>query len=196
MTAAPRTQPSPSTSTERFESDEELVRRCLAGDAAAEDALYAGHVDTMRRIAFQLCGDPDVTADIVQDAFVEAFSHLRQFRGDAALRTWLVAITISCAGRIMRRGSWLRKRSVALHDQIPAAPRSHELDLGRHLDTAIARLSDKLRVVVVMHDIEGYTHAEIGAALGIPTGTSKARLSDARAKLRTALESHWQDRSI
>ncbi|HTR77070.1 MAG TPA: RNA polymerase sigma factor [Gemmatimonadaceae bacterium] len=173
----------------------ELVRRVLAGDPAAEDALYAGHVETMRRIAFQLCGDPDLTADIVQDAFVEAFSHLGQFRGEAALRSWLVAITIRCAGRIMRRGSWLRTRAVALHDQIPAAPRATELDLARHLDAAVARLSDKLRVVVVMHDIEGYTHAEIGAVLGIPAGTSKARLSDARAKLRAALEPHWKDRS-
>ena len=147
-------------------------------------------------MAFQLCGDVDMAADIVQDAFAAAFAQLGKFRGDATLRTWLVAITISCAGRVMRRGRWLWSRTVDLHDRIPTPASSAELDLAPRLDAAIAGLSDKLRVVVVMHDVEGFTHEEIAVALGIPTGTSKARLSDARAKLRVALAPHWKDRTL
>ena len=66
-------------------------------------------------------------------------------------------------------------------------PRGLNPDLKTRLHSAIDALSEKLRPVFVMHDLEGYTHEEIGGALGIPTGTSKARLFDARAKLRLAL---------
>ena len=71
-----------------------------------------------------------------------------------------------------------------------------DADLAAHVDAAIAALSDKLRVVVVMHDVEGFTHLEIATALRIPTGTSKGRLADARTKLRAALANHWKDRML
>ena len=65
--------------------------------------------------------------------------------------------------------------------------RAAEPDLKERLHRAIDDLPERYRLVFVMHDVEGYTHEEIGAALGVETGTSKAQLSRARAKLRTAL---------
>jgi RNA polymerase sigma-70 factor, ECF subfamily len=186
-----------STPAPRRNTDAELVAACLAGDPAAERVLFDLHIDALHRVAFRLCGDPDTTEDIIQEAFVLAFARLAQYRGEAALRTWLIAILVSVAGKTMRRGRWLSDRTSELTDRIPqpaAVISDHEL--GTHLEAAIAALPPTLRVVVVMHDVEGFTHHEIGGALRIQPGSSKARLSRGRAKLRAALANHWKDRML
>jgi RNA polymerase sigma-70 factor, ECF subfamily len=199
MTASAResTLPLDSASAPQPNADAQLVAACLAGVAAAERALYDLHVDALHRAAFRLCSDPDITEDIIQEAFVLAFAGLSQFRGESSLRTWLISILVSVAGKTMRKGRWLRDHASDLNDRIPLpAEMLRDRDLAAHLAAAIAALPDKLRVVVVMHDVEGFTHIEIGAALGIRTGSSKARLSRARARLRAALAHHWEDRTL
>jgi RNA polymerase sigma-70 factor (ECF subfamily) len=198
MTASAR----PSTlnhdaSAARVKTEAELVAACLAGDAMSERALYDQHLEALHRLAFRLCGDPDMAADITQEAFIRAFAGLHQFRGAAALRTWLTSILLQATGEIMRKGRWLRDRTGDLDARIPSPPGPpRDTELASHLDAAIAALPDTLRAVLVMHDVEGFTHVEIGAAIGIPTGTSKARLTSARVKLRTALANHWRDRTL
>ena len=172
----------------RSTHDSELVTACLAGDAAAERALYDAHVEALYRTAFRMCGDSDVAEDITQEAFVRAYRRLGQFRGEASLRTWLTSIVISSASTILRKGSWLHNRSTQLTENIAEAKQRGDPELAALLDSAVAKLSPKLQVVFVMYDVEGYTHPEISSALGIPVGTSKARLHTARAKLRAALE--------
>jgi len=186
-----------SISAPRVSTDAELVAACLARSAEAERALYQRHAEALHRVAIRLCGDPDTADDITQEALARAFARLSQFRGDSELRAWLTAILISTAGKTMRKGRWLRTRTTDLDEQMPLPVGSPpDLDLATHVNAAIAALSDKLRVVVVMHDVEGFTHLEIAAALRIPTGTSKGRLADARAKLRAALANHWKDRLL
>ena len=80
-----------------------------------------------------------------------------------------------------------RETDLEAADGVTGARRAAEPDLKERLRAAIDDLPERYRVVFVMHDVEGYTHEEIGAALGVETGTSKAQLSRARAKLRTAL---------
>ena len=171
-------------------TDLQLVARCIAGDRAAERALYDAHVDRVFRLAYRLAGDTDLAQDFTQETFIRAFDRLGQYRGDASLATWLHTIAMSVSLNGMRSITRLRTRSVAVDEladlpsrQMPTAPH----DLRERLHAAIDGLSAKLRPVFVMHDVEGYTHDEIGTALGIPAGTSKARLFDARAKLRAAL---------
>ena len=98
----------------------------------------------------------------------------------------------------MRSVTRLRSRSSSI-DDVPeleaGGTRVAPHDLREKLHTAIDALSPKLKPVFVMHDVEGYTHEEIGTTLGIPTGTSKARLFDARAKLRAALVLFAGDRT-
>jgi RNA polymerase sigma-70 factor (ECF subfamily) len=171
-------------------NDQELVARCLAGDRAAERALYDAHVDRVFRLVYRLAGDTDLAQDFTQETFIRAFDRLGQYRGDASLSTWLHTIATSVSLNGMRSVTRLRTRSTPIDDaaELPtrgAAAAPH--DLRERLHAAIDALSAKLRPVFVMHDVEGYTHEEIGRALGIPVGTSKARLFDARAKLRAAL---------
>ncbi|MDB4916657.1 MAG: polymerase sigma factor, sigma-70 family [Gemmatimonadetes bacterium] len=179
-------------------TDQQLVARCLAGDHAAERALYDAHVERVYRLAFRLAGDADLAQDFTQETFIRAFDRLSQYRGDASLATWLHTIATSVSLNGMRSVTRLRNRSASIDDvpELPAAaPRESPHDLREKLHASIDALSVKLRPVFVMHDVEGYTHEEIGLALGIPTGTSKARLFDARAKLRAALAIFAGDRT-
>lgn len=170
-------------------TDRELIARCLAGDADAERALYDAHVDRIYRLVHRMAGDGDLAEDFTQETFIRAFARLEQYRGDASLATWLHSIAVSVTLNGMRKVQRIRLRTIDLTETPLLASEARDLqpDLRTRLFQAIDALSDKLRPVFIMHDIEGYTHEEIGGALGIPTGTSKARLFDARAKLRAAL---------
>jgi len=170
-------------------SDRQLVDRCLTGDALAERALYDAHVDRIYRLMHRMTGDGDLAADFTQETFIRAFSRLEQFRGDASLGTWLHSIAVSIALNGMRKVRRLRGRTEELEDSpvMAVEPAVGSPDLRTRLFAAIDALSEKLRPVFLMHDVEGYTHDEIAGSLGIPVGTSKARLFDARAKLRLAL---------
>lgn len=170
-------------------TDTELIRRVLAGDASAERELYDAHVDRVFRLAYRLAGDADLAQDFTQETFVKAFAKLRDFQGRAAFTTWLHAITVSVSLNALRKVKKLRAREVDL-DGAPepyATTREAEPDLKQRLKVAIADLPAHYRAVFVMYDMEGYTHEEIGTVLGVPVGTSKARLSRAREKLREQL---------
>src|SRR5215211_4360650 len=171
--------------------DRELVHKCLAGEPQAERALYDAHVERIYRLAHRMAGDGDLAADFTQETFIRAFERLEQFRGDSSLATWLHTIAVSVALNGMRKVKRLRGRLDNIDDAPGAAitvePKGFTADLRLRLHSAIDALSEKLRPVFVMHDVEGFTHEEIAGTLGIPVGTSKARLFDARAKLRLAL---------
>jgi len=127
--------------------------------------------------------------DFTQDTFVRAFDQLSRFRGEAAFGTWIhrIAVTVTLNG--MRKVKRLRERETALDDDAGLGTVSHRADpdLRSRIAMAIDALPEGTRMTLIMHDIEGYTHAEIAESLGIAEGTSKSRLFDARGKLRLAL---------
>lgn len=169
--------------------ESELISRVRAGEPAAERTLYDAHVDRVYRLAFRLAGDDELARDFTQETFIRAFERIGTFRGEARLSTWLhtIATTVSLNG--LRKVKRFRTRETALEaaDGVAGGVRSAEPDLKTRLRDAIDALPDKYRTVVVMHDMEGYTHEEIAAALDMEVGTSKAQLSRARAKLRESL---------
>ena len=169
--------------------DTQLIARVRAGDSAAERALYDAHVDRVYRLAFRLAGDDTLAQDFTQETFIRAFDRLGSFRGDAAFSTWLHAITTSVVLNGLRKVKRFRQREADIDDAhgIGVTRRDAEPDLKVRLKKAVDELPEGYRTVFVMHDVEGYTHEEIGVALGVETGTSKAQLSRARAKLRVAL---------
>lgn len=166
-----------------------LVERVLDGDPAAERRLYDAHVDRVYRLAYRMTGDDELAQEYTQETFIRAFDRLKQFRGDAALSTWLHSIAVSVVYNGMRKVRRLRKRQVDLKETVGMAsdPVGADPDLKERLAAAIDDLPLGYRTVFVMHDVEGYKHEEIAAALGVSSGTSKAQLSRARAKLRKAL---------
>lgn len=175
--------------------DKDLIGRVLAGHSRAERALYDAHVDRVFRLVYRMAGDLDRAQDYTQETFIRAFNRLAEFRGDAALSTWLGAIAISVTLNGLRKVRRTREREVPLDDVIAPgrlAPEA-EPDLKVRLTRAIDDLPDGYRTVFVMHDVEGYTHEEIGASLGVHPGTSKAQLFRARARLRVALADFAKD---
>ena len=176
-------------------NDRELIGRVLAGDAGAERALYDAHVDRVFRLVYRMAGDLDRAQDWVQETFIRAFDRLEQFRGESSLSTWICSIAVSITLNGLRKVKRFHEREVALEDAgaIGTMPREADPDLKVRLRSAIENLPEGYRTVFVMHDVEGFTHEEIGHALGVQPGTSKAQLFRARARLREALADFARD---
>ena len=177
-----------------------MVERALDGDESASRQLYDAHVDRVFRLSYRMTGEEDLARECTQEAFIRAFERLHQFRGDAALSTWLHSITVSVTLNALRKLKRTRGREVELDVELDAAhsarPRRAEPDLKERLHAAIDGLPDIYRTVFVMHDVEGYTHEEIGDTLAVATGTSKARLFRARRMLREELADFAEESAV
>ena len=176
-------------------SELELIERAGKGDQSAFRLLYDDNVDRIYRLMYRMAGDQDLAMDFTQEAFVRAYQRLEQFRGDAAFSTWLHSIAVSVALNGLRKVDRHRKRERALEDAAPVAIKGpvSEPGLRERIAGAVDALPDIYRTVFLMHDVEGYNHGEIATSLGVAEGTSKARLSRARAKLRHALGPAMQE---
>jgi RNA polymerase sigma-70 factor (ECF subfamily) len=166
-----------------------LISRARTGDAAAERELYERHVDRIYRLAYRMTGDETMAEDCTQEAFIRAFDRLAGFREQAAFSTWLHSIAVSVVINTLRKIKRLHGRETELVGAGPVGAATPAVDgaLKIALHRAIDTLPDGLRLVFLMHDVEGYKHEEIAAVLDLPVGTSKSRLARARAELRSAL---------
>lgn len=177
------------------DGDRSLIADVVRGDLAAARALYDRHAARVYRLAYRMCGDRDLANDLTQDVFVRVFRQLQQFRGESAFTTWLHRVTVTTCINTLRKVKRLRSREVDLEhagDQwVGVADRDPALHAA--LTVAMDALPEGLRIALVMHAIEGYTHGEIAAALGIAEGTSKSRVFEARAKLREMLVNHGKE---
>lgn len=169
--------------------ERQLIARAVGGDDQAQRALYDAHVDRVYRLAYRMSGDEDLAQDFTQDTFIRAFARLKEFRGDSAFSTWLHTVAVSVILNGLRKVKRLRERETDLDDAagVGVVPGAAEPDLKDRLRRAVDGLAEHHRLVFVMHDVEGFTHEEIGQVLDIPEGTSKARLFRARAALREKL---------
>jgi RNA polymerase sigma-70 factor (ECF subfamily) len=176
--------------------ESELIERVRAGDMAAARQLYDAHIGAAHRLAMRMTGDASLADDATQVAFIRAFRSLSRFRGDASFGTWLHRITVSATLNIIRGRRRWNAQSTELDEAVHVIEPMAESDvlLKERLHRAIDALPEHYRLVFVLYVLEGFTHPEIAEQLGIPIGTSKARLSLARSKLRAALhefEGEW-----
>ncbi len=167
------------------------VLRAREGDSTAFARLYDSHAPRVHAICLRLTGDPVQAGELLQDVFVRAWQRLGSFRGESAFGTWLhrLAVNVVLQGA---RGDSRRIRRVALGEDMVAAgidgpARTIDPGLRLDLERAVASLPEVLRHVFVLHDIEGFQHDEIAAALGIPVGTCRSHLFRARRLLREVL---------
>lgn len=167
---------------------DDLVRRARAGDEAAFERLYRANVGRVYALCLRMTADEAAARELVQDAFVRAWERLDTFRGDAAFSTWLHRLTVNVV--LMDRRTAARRAEEALDetaDPPNTASRAESAGLRVDLERAIAALPPGARQVLVLHDLEGYEHAEIARLMGIAEGTSKAHLFRARQRLREVL---------
>ena len=185
------TSPAVAAEASRFVSREpELIARVVSGDRQAARELYDSHAPRVFRLAFRLTGDDDLARELTQETFIRAFAQLARFRGEAALSTWLHRVALSVISNAMRKVKRFRSREADLEDADGVGSEAQgDPELRDRLYRAIDELPEIYKVTFIMHDVEGYTHEEIAAALGVAEGTCKSRLSVARAQLRQKLAS-------
>lgn len=164
----------------------EPIRAATRGEPRAIREIYDRHADRVWAVVRRIAGDDATAEDWAQDTWIKVFHALPAFRGDARLSTWIhrIAVNVALDGR--------RRLSVRPTDPLPDEGLGHRDGTSRTVDRvalerAIDRLPDGMRTVLVLHDIEGYTHQEIGTELGVAPGTSRSQLYKARAKLRAIL---------
>jgi RNA polymerase sigma-70 factor (ECF subfamily) len=160
-----------------------LIRRFLDGEERAFRMLYERHTPrlklTLRRMLGRRAEDVD---DLVQDTWLSACRGLHGYRGTAKFGTWLTSIGVRATLNHLSRGVGPETESIG---DVPVS--DDGAGAAVDIERALAALPDHQRIVVVLHEIEGFTHEEIAAQLGMAPGTSKATLSRARQALRAAL---------
>ena len=164
----------------------EVVARARAGDRNAHAEIYAALGGPVFTLARRMLASKAIAEDVLQETFVEVICNIDRFRGDADVGTWIKRIAINkCLMHV--RSSWVSRRSPELEE--PAGEhRSGWVDDQMALERALDRVPDVARAVVWLHDVEGYTHAEIGRLMGRTTSFSKSQLARAHERLRELLD--------
>lgn len=171
--------------------DAALARAAAGGDAAAFEVLYRRHAGRVHGTILRLVGWQQSRAeDLTQEAFVRAWRALPGYRFESAFTTWLHRLATTTALMELRS----RRARPGFDDDEDALDAIGMQDsagtttaLSIDLERAVATLPPRARAVLVLHDIEGWTHEAIGAELDMATGTSKAQLHRARKLLRARL---------
>jgi RNA polymerase sigma-70 factor (ECF subfamily) len=167
-----------------------LVVEARARNARAFEMLYRAHCRRAYATALRLLRDRIRAEEVVQDAFVRAWESLPSFRGDSAFGSWLHRITVRAACDRVRQDD---RRPHSIDDdgataRYVAEARRAMPDARVDLERAIATLPAGARVVLLLHDVEGYRHDEIGEHLGVTVGTVKSQLHRARRLIAAQLE--------
>ncbi len=174
--------------------DPAIIKRAARGDVRAHEILYRAFATPVYSICLRFTRVPAHAEDLVQETFIEVMRSIKQFRGEAAIGSWIRRIAVSKALMFLRSAWTARSQSLAddWDDMTPGDAASH--GISRHpddaldLDAALANLPTVSRVVVWLHDVEGFTHKEIAAAMGKTESFSKSQLSRAYQRLRPMLD--------
>ena len=168
--------------------ESEYIKRARQGDGEAVRELYTRYAPRVYAVVRRLADDDALAEDWAQEAWVRAIRALPSFRGEARFSTWLHRIAVNSALHGKRWRDRRAKNEVALPATLSMRGRTEQTALRITLEQALQELPAGMRQVLVLHDVEGYTHEEIASFLGVTAGTSKSQLFKARARMRKLLE--------
>lgn len=180
------------------ESDVEdfaLIKDFNSGNEASYSRLVSKHKDKVRNLVFLTLGDADYVDDISQDVFISIFHKLNDFRFESKFTTWLYRITVN------KCRDYLRKKKVR-SIFVPIKDSEHELttrinpenmDIPQLVRKGIEKLPDKLRIPLILRDIDGFSYKEIADQLECEVGTVKSRIFRARESLKIILEPYQRE---
>jgi RNA polymerase sigma-70 factor (ECF subfamily) len=178
------------------QTDEEVIRQVLDGNTAMFELLMRRYNERVYRAARAIVRDEQEAEDVMQQAYVNAFTHLRQFNGTARFSTWLTRIAINeSLARVRRRGSFetfdddLSSVETEMSRTPPENPERQAFtgELRALLEWAIDHLPDGMREVFVLREVEGLSTSEVAISLDVSEDVVKTRLSRGRATLRRLL---------
>ena len=168
------------------------MRACLAGDSAAQRRLYDAFKGKMFGVCQRYAGSRQEAEDLLQEGFVQVFRDLHQYRGEGSFEGWVRRVVVRTALQHLRQQKKLQLVPLDERgaDQLasPVEAPAFDEDMARHLVRLLHQLPTGFRTVLNLYVFEGYTHREIGEALGISEGTSKSQYLRAKDYLRRLLE--------
>ena len=169
-------------------SEAELVKACRRGYSQAQRRLYELHRDRITSLMMRMTGDHDEAFDLSQQAFIRVFDRIGDFRGEAALGTWIHRVAVNEALQYLRR----KRRYKRITEALAEDPKRSEPvleDPGALLDVraALDQLPERMREMVTLRYEKGLDYAEIAKTLGVKQGTVASGLNRARRHLRHLL---------
>jgi RNA polymerase sigma-70 factor (ECF subfamily) len=173
------------------DDEAQLLEECRAGNVSAFERLYEMHGARMKSVAANLLGNLADAEDAVQDCFLKVYRGAASFRGASRVSTWIYRVLVNtCYDMLRKRGrrppEASREGAATDSGREPATPASdHPLRLS--LEACVRDLDPRRRAVFLLFEVEGFTHREVGDILGVPEGTSKTLLFEARRELQRRL---------
>ena len=173
--------------------DPAIVKRAARGDPRAHEIIYRAFKTPVYSLCLRFTRAPAHAEDLLQETFIEIMRSISKFRGEAALGSWIRRIAVSKALMFLRSAWTARSQSLAddWEEVTPGNAASHGIsshpDEALDLDAALANLPSVSRTIVWLHDVEGFTHKEIGKLMGRTESFSKSQLSRAYQRLRPML---------
>lgn len=164
--------------------DTALVERAKEGDEAAFELLVRRHADAVWRFARSSLGDGHTAEDVTQETFLKAYRNLGSFRGDAAVRTWLLTICHRTCLDLHRRRTG---EVVSLDEARHARARAETIELRLVIDETAAALPDDERMAFTLVDVLGHTSEDAAAVVGVPASTMRSRVGRARRRVIDAV---------
>ena len=182
-------------------SDRELMAAHVAGDSQAFSELVTRHRDRLWSVSLRTTGDPEEASDALQDALISAFRRADQYRGEAAVTTWLHRIVVNAGLDRLRRRAVRPTTTLPDHDEYNGLeivePRDAiaERENWIEISAALAELPQDQREAIILVDVQGYSVEAAAKELNCPTGTIKSRCSRGRAKLAETLR-HLRNQDV
>lgn len=175
--------------------DAELLLRVLDGDHAAFDQIMRNHEDRVFSVCLRIMGNREQALDATQETFLTSFRKADQFKGNAALGTWIYRIAVNTCYDQLRKQK--RRRTDPIPDYLDPADHSAEdavesAGLRPEIEQALAAIPQDFRSAVILSDIEGMGLPEIAEVLGVPLGTVKSRVFRGRRLLARELGNQTQ----
>ncbi len=173
--------------------EREFVLAAQRGDQEAFGQLVRMHERRAYAVTRAIVATHEDAEDAVQEGFLHAYRALDRFLPDQPFGAWLYRIMANAALDLVRRRKVRDADELTESVALPFRDPGEADELQRRLNEAVTHLTDRQRSVIVMHDVEGFTHGEIGEMLGIPEGTARSDLHHARATLRGLLKDVWSE---
>jgi RNA polymerase sigma-70 factor (ECF subfamily) len=176
-------------------TDEDLVRLVIAGERDLFAPIYERYYWRVFRMAYGMTGNHGSAEDLTQEIFMRAYQRLKEFRGESAFSTWLYRVAVNHSLNYRRKHQDEREESAGETDPQPVAGESTTAEAGAmreqmtaQVHRALLALKPKLRMIVILKDIEGLSYEEIAQRANCSTGTVASRLNRSRKLLARKLE--------
>lgn len=185
----------PSESNPEQDEDFDLIRKFIEGNETTFRTLVIKHKEKVRNLVFITLGDTEFVDDISQDVFISVYNKIKEFRFESKFTTWLYRITVNKCRDYLRKKK-VRSIFVPIGDydrEYPIGPHSENYDIPQLVQNAIAKLPEKLKIPLVLRDIDGLSYKEIADQLGTEVGTIKSRIFRARENLKILLEPYQKE---